>query len=154
MMILQHSATMSWLVDGPLSACGARLWRSRRPGRLSVSAGRVWVTRSGDLDDHVLAAGQVLALGAHEDVVVEPWLDGSSACLSWRSDQPRPLVARAGGLLAALGRLALLGVRAAGLARVTASRWPALARKAAANDRRAHGSIAAGESRASCGAVQ
>jgi hypothetical protein len=104
MMILQHHATMSWLVDGPLSACRARLLRSRRAGRLVVSAGRAWVTRSGDLDDHVLAAGQALAIGAHERVVVEPWRDGSPVRLAWRSDQPRTLAARAGDALAAIRR--------------------------------------------------
>src|SRR5262245_58223634 len=56
MMILQHDATLSWFVDGPLASCRARLWRARRAGHLTVSSGRVWVTRAGDLDDHVLEA--------------------------------------------------------------------------------------------------
>ena len=113
MMILQHNATLSWFVDGPLSTCRARLMRSRRAGKLSVSAGRVWVTRSGDLDDHVLAAGQALAVGAHEEVVVEPWIEGTPAHLAWRSDQPRGLVGRAADSLATLARrLSALGLRA------------------------------------------
>jgi len=147
MMILQHNASMSWFVDGPLSARGPRALRSRRAGRLTVSAGRVWVTRAGDLDDHVLGAGQALVIGAHEQVVVESWRDGSSACLAWRSDQPRALLARARDALAAVRR----GLAAAG-ARLGA--WLALARSAAASDRRAQGAIAPGESSASSGALQ
>jgi len=112
-MILQHNATPSWVADGPLSACGARSLRSHRSGHLSVAAGRVWVTRSGDLDDHVLAAGQTLAVAANEAVVVEPWRHGSPACLTWRSDQPRGLLARAADALALLARrLAAFGLRA------------------------------------------
>ena len=143
MMILQHNATWTWLADGPLSACRARLLRSRRPGRLTVSAGRVWVTRSGDLDDHVLGAGQALAVRAHEQVVVEPW-GGSAASLAWRSDQPRTFAARAFAALAAL-RCGLSTVGAA---------WAARARSAAASARHAQGSIHCGESSASSGAVQ
>lgn len=143
MMILQHNVTWAWFVDGPLSACRARLLRSRRPGRLTVSAGRVWVTRSGDLDDHVLGAGQALAIRAHEQVVVEPWGEGG-ASLAWRTDQPRSLAARAFDALAAARR---------GLSTVGAA-WAALARSAAASAKRAQGSIARGESSASSGAVQ
>ena len=32
-------------------------------GDIAVIAGRVWLTRSGDLDDHVLGAGEVLREG-------------------------------------------------------------------------------------------
>ena len=101
MMILQHDATWSWLVDGPLSACRATLLRARRAGRLTVATGRVWVTRSGDPDDHVLEAGQTLAVQAHDDVVVEPWQAGAPARLAWQADQARPLPERALDALAA-----------------------------------------------------
>ena len=37
-------------------------WRSARPVELQVLAGRVWVTQSGDEDDHFLAAGDTLVL--------------------------------------------------------------------------------------------
>jgi hypothetical protein len=120
MMILQHDATLSWFVDGPLATCRAKLWRARRSGHLTVSAGRVWVTRAGDLDDHVLEAGQELELCAHETVVVGPWRDGTLARLAWRSDQPRALGARAFAALAAAGRRwVACGVRAVGLLRAT-----------------------------------
>lgn len=36
--------------------------QARRHGWLRVDAGAVWVTRSGDARDHVLAAGQAIAL--------------------------------------------------------------------------------------------
>ena len=113
MMIVQHDATWSWLVDGPLSACRARLLRARQAGRLTVATGRVWVTRSGDLDDHVLEAGQTLAVHAHDDVVVEPWQAGATARLAWHADQVRPLAARAFGALAAAVRRRLAPLRGA-----------------------------------------
>jgi hypothetical protein len=144
MMILQHSGSTQWFVDGGLSACGARLFRTRRPGRLTVSAGRAWVTRVGDLDDHVLDAGQTLALRADERVVVEPWVNGSPVRLAWRSDQRRALPARVVDALAAAARR--LGA--------TGFRLLTSARNAAASDKRAHGAIARAESSASSGAVQ
>ncbi len=36
----------------------ATRWRARRPARLVVTAGEVWLTIEGSLDDHWLAAGQ------------------------------------------------------------------------------------------------
>lgn len=156
MTILQHEAPVPRLVDGILLACGAKRLHSRRSGHLTVSAGRVWVTRSGDLDDHVLGVGQTLAIRAHEEVVVEPWQQGSPVRIAWRSDQSRALAPRAFAALAAAGRrLSALGLRAvAALRGVVAERLPALARNAAASDRRAHGCIARGDSSASSGAVQ
>ncbi len=113
MMILQHTAMPSWLVDGPLSTSGVKRLRARRPGRLAVCVGRVWVTRAGDLVDHVLEAGQALKVRADDDVVVEPW-QGGTARLVWRSDQPRVLLARLAASVAALARrlpAALRGAR-------------------------------------------
>ena len=156
MTILQHSGSGFWLADGVWMACRARLLRSRHAGQLSVSVGRVWVTRAGDLDDHVLGVGQVLAIRAHEQVVVEPWLEGSPVWLAWRSDQPRAFTGRVFDAAVAAGRrffgagsraaAALRGAFVAGLA--------ALARNAAASDRRAQGCIARGDSSASSGAAQ
>jgi len=155
MTILQHGGSGRWLADGVWMACRARLLRSRHAGRLSVSAGRVWVTRAGDLDDHVLGVGQVLAVGAHEQVVVEPWLEGSPVWLAWRSDQPRPFAARAFDAWGAAGRRLRGALRAsAALRDALLAGLNALARNAAANDRRAHGSIARAESSACSGAVQ
>lgn len=38
---------------------------------LMVLQGRVWLTQSGDADDHFLQAGQRLLLGNHDHVVIE-----------------------------------------------------------------------------------
>jgi hypothetical protein len=150
MMILQHNATLSWLVDGPLSACASRRVRARGAGRLTVSAGRAWITRPGDPDDHVLTVGQALSLHAHDEVVIGPWDDGSAVGLAWCGDQPRALATRVLDALAAAGRrLSALGLRG-----VVVARLSSLARSAAASDKRAQGSIARGESRACSGAVQ
>ena len=64
----------------------------------------MWVTRAGDSADHVLDAGQVLAVAAHDDVVVEPWQGGAPARLQWCSDQPRALAGRALDALAVVVR--------------------------------------------------
>jgi hypothetical protein len=138
---------MSLLGDGALSACGVKSLRTRRPGRLTVAAGQAWVTRLGDLDDHVLGAGQAVVLRANEQVVVEPWVGGSPVHLAWRSDQPRALAWRGFEALAAAGLRAFAALRGAAVGR-------AAARKAAASDKRTQGSIERGESSASSGAVQ
>jgi hypothetical protein len=149
MTILQHSSPMPLSADGIWSAGGARLLRTRRSGWLTVAAGRAWVTRQGDLDDHVLSAGERLALDADERVVIEPWTGGSSVRLAWHGDRPH---ARA---LRALDRLVgvFFGATAAVLA-AFGGRALAWARRAEANAKRAHGSIARGESSASSGALQ
>jgi hypothetical protein len=89
MTILQHSVFYSLLGDGALQACGVRLLRTRRPGRLVVKSGRAWITRQGDLDDHVLSAGDAMDLRAHEQIVVEPWEGGTAVRLSWCGAQRR-----------------------------------------------------------------
>jgi len=45
-------------------------WRQSAPVRLRVLRGRVWVTRSGDLDDHFLDAGQVMRLAPRAGVLI------------------------------------------------------------------------------------
>ncbi|QRX82112.1 DUF2917 domain-containing protein [Glaciimonas sp. PAMC28666] len=42
-----------------------------RPCSLRVVAGRVWITREGDLDDHWLIAGQRLPIQPDQLIVVE-----------------------------------------------------------------------------------
>jgi hypothetical protein len=49
-------------LDLQLAAGELHRWRSARTVELQVLAGRVWVTQSGDEDDHFLAAGDTLAL--------------------------------------------------------------------------------------------
>lgn len=152
MTILQHSVFYPLLRDDALQACGARSLRTRAPGRLVVKAGRAWITRQGDLDDHVLSAGQAVELRADEQVVVEPWESGTPVRLAWCSAQRRAAPLRGadalrGAVLRAVARgSAAAGARLLGLA--------ALARNAAASASRAHGAMPCGESSASSGALQ
>lgn len=90
-----------------------------RPARamlLTVREGRIWLTRPGDADDHVLGAGESLAVGAGQRLVVEPWRRGEAARLDW---QP----------LRAPVALPLLRVAVAGSARRAAAGLLALARR-------------------------
>jgi len=129
-------------------------------GEFVVLEGRVWLTRRGDTQDHVLGAGQRMVLEPADAVVIEPWHRDQPAVVRWkpcvRADaHPRSVVGLLRGFAAlalravafAAGRVAL-GLRAeeAGLA--------ALARKAASMARRAQGCISAGDSIASAGTVQ
>jgi ferric-dicitrate binding protein FerR (iron transport regulator) len=53
------------LTDGQLLC-----WQQAVAVRLRVLAGRVWVTRPGDLDDHFLGAGEQLRLDARSRVLI------------------------------------------------------------------------------------
>jgi len=58
-----------------------------RPARamlLTVREGRIWLTRSGDADDHVLGAGESLVVAAGQRLVVEPWRASEPARLDWK----------------------------------------------------------------------
>lgn len=117
---------------------GEPLRIERAAGELRVRSGRVWLTRRGDLDDHVLAAGDCVVLLPGQSAVVEAWRPGEAAVLEWR---PR----------AQLGRLAAFGLRAlgafaralptVGLLRPARAALEALARKAASSASCAHGCI-------------
>lgn len=52
-------------------------------GRLDVVAGRVWLTRSNDLDDTFVGAGQSVDVGVNDEAVVESWPDAGGAVLAW-----------------------------------------------------------------------
>lgn len=78
-------------------------WRERRPVWLSVVHGRIWVTRSRDLDDHFLDAGQAihLAPGARAIVGAEgearvmvlqgpSWIERLRALARWRPGRTMP----------------------------------------------------------------
>lgn len=131
-----------------LSLPQARRWVATEAGWITVQAGRAWLTRDGDPDDHVLATGERLWLSRGDRVTAEGWHAGEPVWLAWRPEpqlQAWPLL---GGLVAALaGALA----RAA---RGLAGGLLALARSAEASACRAQGSICAGDSMASAGALQ
>ena len=118
-------------------------------GEFAVVSGRVWLTRHGDVDDHVIEAGQRLVLEPSDEVVIEPWQRGERTLVQWRPRvQPRRVEAFAVGGLARFA-----GAAAGGLRRVELA-LEALARSAAAMARRAQGCICAGDSIASAGTVQ
>jgi len=136
------------LRDGPWLLDGVQQARALRGGVLRVAAGRVWLTRAGEPDDHVLRAGESIRLAPGQTVLAQPWADGERASLCWRADQLRPRVMR--------GRVpAAWALR--GLALAFAAAGPRLAdwaRTAEASASRAQGCIAPGESIASSGALQ
>ena len=90
----QYSATCPRVAATAVAA--PRVWRAPVAGRWQVTAGRVWITRDGDLEDHVLSAGAELALQAGAAVVLEAWRPGETACLRWQDLGPAPR----GGVLA------------------------------------------------------
>lgn len=71
-------------------------------GRLEVMRGRVWVTRAGDLDDHVVESGDALEIPAWGEALVQAWDDAQPAVVAW---QATSVGERAGsGVRSALGR--------------------------------------------------
>lgn len=45
-------------------------WQQHEPVRLRVAAGRVWITRCGDPDDHFLDAGEHMLLAPRAQVLI------------------------------------------------------------------------------------
>jgi Protein of unknown function (DUF2917) len=82
---------------GPLSAAaktlsaGQVMALGKHGGEVHVLAGRVWLTSSGDLDDHVLEAGESFRVAAAGPTLVEAWDRGTPALFAWR---PRSLTER------------------------------------------------------------
>lgn len=75
-------------LDGSPPGCGWRLAAGTamriRHGRLQVVTGRVWLTRRGDLQDHVLESGQTMAVSDADAALIETWGADGSAVVSWR----------------------------------------------------------------------
>jgi hypothetical protein len=61
-------------------------WSAPRPAWLMAREGTLWVTRSGDLEDHVLRRGERLAVARGDDLVVQAWRRDVPAVWDW---QPR-----------------------------------------------------------------
>jgi Protein of unknown function (DUF2917) len=53
-------------------------------GRLEVLHGRVWLTRAGDLEDHLIDSGQGLLVPPFGQALVEAWGDQEPALVAWR----------------------------------------------------------------------
>ena len=68
-------------------------------GRLEVLHGRVWLTRSGDLDDHVVESGAALTVPADGQSLIEAWDESEPALVAW---QPTPLADRLGARVRAM----------------------------------------------------
>lgn len=142
------------LRPGAWAIQGASRLAAARAGWLVVTEGRVWLTRDGGGDDHVLKAGERLWLRRGERVVVESWQPAVAARLGWRADlaaagaQPGALAPRRAGAGRFFWLAAARGLRGLGAGLLAA------ARNAEARALRAQGCIAAGESMASSGAAQ
>ena len=79
-------------------------------GEFVVRSGRVWLTRRGDLDDHVLGAGQRIVLEPAGGVVIEQWQRDQPAVIDWRPQHAAPLqLRRVVGLARAVAARALRG---------------------------------------------
>jgi Protein of unknown function (DUF2917) len=126
----------------------AQRWVAPQAAWLLARDGELWVTRSGDLEDHLLARGERLAVARGDDLVLQSWRRDQPAAWDWQPLLP----ARRYGLR----REALVWVwaRAARTLRGAADGFAALARSAAARACRAQGCISAGDSIASAGTLQ
>lgn len=154
----QSRAVSSWQVlDAParqLPLGGVLRLQARRSGWLAVQRGRVWLTRDADADDHVLDRGEQLWLRAGESLVVEPWRAGAGAHLAWQQGSADEAIAVQAAGLRREGLAADAWRGAAAVLRGAAGRLLAAARSAEARASRAQGRISAGDSMASCGALQ
>lgn len=125
-------------------ASGGALHLGRLGGDLTVVDGRVWLTRDGDLGDHVVEPGQTVRLAVNENAVIESAQTGASVTVRWYP--------RRQSLVGALAEEPLRGL--AFLTGLVAKGFVALARSAAASASRAQGCIDAGDSMASSGALK
>ena len=130
----------------------AQRWVAPSTAWVEARVGALWVTRSGDLTDHVIQRGERLAVARGDDLVLQSWRRDQPAVWDW---QPQAASARYGlrrELLAwgwARTARALRGAAAEGLDALAVR-----ARHAAARACRAQGCIPAGDSIASAGTLQ
>ena len=111
----------------------AQRWVAPRPAWVVAREGVLWVTRSGDLDDHVLARGERLAVARGDDLVIQSWRRDLPAVWDWQAQAaPANAGLRRNALAWGWGRAAT-GLGGAAVA------FAALAREAAARACRAEG---------------
>ena len=142
------------LTRTPLHAASAAATRRIEPhqavhlgrlgGELTVVEGRVWLTRDGDLGDHVVEPGQRVRLAVNDNAVISPWHSGEGVVMRWNP--------RRQGLFGAVFAGPLLGLAFA--TRLLAGGFAALARSAAASASRAQGCISGADSIASSGTLK
>jgi hypothetical protein len=125
-------------------AAGAALHHGRLGGDLIVVDGSIWLTRDGDLGDHVVEPGQKVRLAVNENAVIESAKTGETVTLCWYP--------RRQSFVGALAEAPLRGL--AFLTGLAARGFVALARSAAASASRAQGCINGGDSIASSGALK
>ncbi len=125
-------------------AAGEALHLGRLGGDLVVIDGRVWLTRDGDLGDHVVEPGRKIRLAVNENAVIESADTGRAATVRWYP--------RRQSFAGALAEAPLRGL--AFLTGRVAAGFVALARSAAASASRAQGCINGGDSMASSGALK
>jgi hypothetical protein len=63
----------------------AQRWVAPQAAWLVAREGTLWVTRSGDLDDHVLARGERLAVTRGDDLVLQSWRRDLPAVWDWQA---------------------------------------------------------------------
>lgn len=150
---LSATATATATVTAASAAAAAALRRvepgqalhlGRLGGDLTVVEGRVWLTRDGDLGDHLVEPGQRVRLAVNDNAVIESWQRGEGAVLRWNP--------RRQSLFGAVFAGPLLGLAFA--TRLLAGAFAALARSAAASASRAQGCISGADSIASSGALK
>ena len=89
MMNAQQLSHLASLSHEALSlAAGQALPLGSQGGRLEVIAGRVWLTREGELDDHLVAGGQSVCVAGAAAAVIEAWGDSQAAVVAWHPRRP------------------------------------------------------------------
>ena len=103
-MNAQQLGHLSALVGTPARSLGVGtvMPLGSQGGELEIIRGRVWLTRSGEPEDRVVASGEVVHVPASGDAVIEALDESQPALVAW---YPRSPWARAAdAVLGAFGR--------------------------------------------------
>jgi hypothetical protein len=71
-----------------------RRWVPARSGSLRAVQGRLWLTRDGEWDDHLLLPGQSIALRGGQAVTAGPWQDDEAVRLQVCTQAPASRLGR------------------------------------------------------------